>query len=324
MRSYEDYPEDNNLGLLLDDSSLHHSISLVDHSEDEKPPVDEGWHRIKNPSHVEYIKNHYEMDWDWSEHWRSLPFQIIESAFSVEEMTKMMWNSCIQSEVSEEYRFNPKYRVLGKVDNAIHHWCYGRNNYNHLAYWYNSLSRFSFDIPDTEVRLDYATYFNPWGYSKYTRTFLDGPFAFLIYYKGKHVLTVAFAPSTEGVLITQIQTTQKKGNRWLYKLPCHYVEYVVKCMSNAFPDAPLYIADGVSLADRIRETYRQEDRHNFDDTKHKHVASVYDREFVQFEWTSEQAKVKGTVYNRLKDRNEPSKHEWFSDTMNYRPYKEVA
>lgn len=264
------------------------------------------------------------MEWDWSEYWRNLPFNIIEDSFSVEEMTKMIWNSCIQSEASEEFRYNPKYRVINKVENALHHWCYGKKNYNHLVYWYNSLSRFSFGISDTEVRLDYATYFNPWGYSKYTRTFIDGPFAYLIYYKGKHVLTVGFAPSANGVLITQIQMKQKKGNRWLYKLPCHYIEYVVQCMSNMFHDTPLFIADGASLASHIRECYNSRERYKFNDEKYYHVVDVYNREFDQFKRTGEQTEVKGIKFNRLKDLNEPTKHEWFCETMNYRPYQEAA
>lgn len=62
MRSYEDYPETNDLGLLLDDSSLHHSLSRVDLTEDEKPFVDEGWDRIKIPSHKKHINKYYEME----------------------------------------------------------------------------------------------------------------------------------------------------------------------------------------------------------------------------------------------------------------------
>ena len=330
FRYYSDYPEDeaNKIGLELDCPALSHSLSF-DPIGGKKVHVDEGLHRIKIASHRKWIEERYRSEYtgefQWEQYWYYFPFVIMERAFSIEELTKIKWNSVIQSAVSEEFHYHPLYRILHKVENSLHHWSHGQKNYNQLVYWYNALKRFSFgDIPDIEVRLDYSTYYNSHGFSKHTRTYLDGPLSYIVYYKQKHVMTISFAPSSYGLLITQVQMKNKKGNRWLYKLPCDHVEYVVQCMAEAFNDTPIYFADGKTLADKVEAAYPKAEKHLFTKEKRNHIVNVYDREFEQFKRNGNQVTVNNIAFNQLKNISDPNSLEWFDDSMNYIPYKEAA
>lgn len=57
------------------------------------------------------------------------------------------------------------------------------------------------------------------------------------------------------LLIQQVQLKNVKGNRFLYRLPKHYVELVIDQFLRAFPSFTLYMVDGKSLAEKILADY---------------------------------------------------------------------
>jgi hypothetical protein len=122
---------------------------------------------------------------------------------------------------------------------------------------YRSIRRFNFGLPGFTVRLDYSTYYNPRGYAKCSGVFLDGVFGFLVYYGDEHVLTIGFsvAPNDQ-LLVTQIQLAKQKGNRFLYKLPLHYVDHVLARLIVAFPHFEIFLVDGESLGESELAQYR--------------------------------------------------------------------
>src|SRR5208282_2614389 len=96
---------------------------------------------------------------------------------------------------------------------------------------------------------DHTTGCNSKGYSAYftrndaehPRVYLDGELAYFISYKGKPVLVLSFnvfKPTRKvapAIYIRQVQALNTTGNRWLYKLPCHYMEHILIRMREAFP-----------------------------------------------------------------------------------------
>lgn len=333
-RSERQYPEDeaNKLGLLLNDPALMHNIENAvtvpsPHQYTSLVAIDEGIHRIKTPTGLTEIENWWGGDFNWNEHWRRLSFETLRTNFSTDELYRMMHNSCIMSEVSEEFHYNPLYRLLHKVSNTFHHWSSGKRNYNHYVYFYMKLKQFKFPFPDTEVRLDYSTYYNPNGYSQYTRTYIDGPLAYMIYHKGKHVLTIGFVPTTFGVVITQVQLKQPKGNRWLFQLPCHYLEFAIQQMAELFHDTRLYLAEGNSMLHWVKSQYGKDLPQYEKHINSERIVSFYNMELNRFSRYPESHNAtlsKGIECNRLYDNQDKLSLEWADQDLQYKPYVTVT
>lgn len=68
-------------------------------------------------------------------------------------------------------------------------------------------------------------------------------------------MTIGFAPSAHGILVAQVQLRQKRGNRFLYKLPMPYFDFALDLLRRAFPDEPLYLVTGTSTVAAVRASY---------------------------------------------------------------------
>ncbi len=145
--------------------------------------------------------------------------------------------------------------VVNRLRFSLHRWGYGDSamEWNALVDTHEGIRRFSFGLPDFEVRLAYPHYAN-WsrGASLQDRdVFLDGALAFFVHYRGEHVMTIGFSLARGGnLLLSQVQMRNPKGNRFLYKLPVGVVEYVVSLMRKYFPRQRLCLVDGASLTKR--------------------------------------------------------------------------
>ena len=185
------------------------------------------------------------------------------------------------------------------------------------------LKQFKFPFPDTEVRLDYSTYYNPNGYSQYTRTYIDGPLAYMIYHKGKHVLTIGFVPTTFGLLITQVQLAQAKGNRWLFKLPCHYLDFAIQQMAEVFHDTRVYLAEGNSMVEWVKSQYGKDLPKYEENIDSKRIISFYNMELERFKRYPSSHNVtgaKGIECTRLYDTQDKLSLEWEDQDLQYKPY----
>jgi len=224
---------------------------------------------------------------------RNLPLDPFWSECSFDEITKIVFSDAVQSELGdlffreryertnrdhpEEREMPEPYEFIYKLKNSL--WHYGKypSSWNTLVTGYYAIPDFDFG-PNFEVRFDHSPYFNYWGGAFHVRRqmremkmswkkldqywhdnelYIDGVFAYLIYYKGRHVLTIGFSLGEDRIYLSQIQVRNQLGNRWLYKIPGGYFDYAVNRMADHFGSFGLdtYLVDGKSLADRVDSLY---------------------------------------------------------------------
>jgi hypothetical protein len=191
---------------------------------------------------------------------------------SFEDLTKIYWSRFIKMEhsVCKMFEQRAEYELVRKLNNSMWHWgcgCGGRSGkgWNTMVRAYHAIRQFDFGLSGFTARLDYTTHCNPVGYTKCSRSYLDGVFGFLVYHGDVHVLTIGFSvASDDRLLVTQVQLAKQKGNRFLYKLPHDYVDHVLIQLSLAFRNFEIFLIDGESLGDNLLEQYRnglRESRH---------------------------------------------------------------
>jgi hypothetical protein len=181
------------------------------------------------------------------------------SRLTLDEITKIRFSSCIMmdSSVEDAYRNDPRYVILNKITNSMWRWGFNHGQWNEVVDAYNGIRDFTLDLPDFEVRLDYTTGHNECGYSEHSRTFLDGVFAFLIYYRGEHVMTVGFSlAGKRRILVQQVQLTKRRGNRFLFRMPANRIEFFLDRFRAAFSRFTLYLVDGSDVANKSLKSYR--------------------------------------------------------------------
>lgn len=183
------------------------------------------------------------------------------SALSFDQMCKIKHSSIYM--LSDDVRdlFETKsfeHMLVHKIGSSMWRWGYKRGAWNDIVEFHQNIRTFDLDIDGFEIRLDHSTYFNECGYSQYSRTFLDGVFAFLVYYKGEHVMTIGFSLMADRrILIQQIQLTRRRGNRFLFKMPANRVEHIIGRFHAAFPTHELFIADGGDVINKSLKSYQR-------------------------------------------------------------------
>ncbi len=193
----------------------------------------------------------------WDTEYHRIPFEVLSLAFSFDEITRLWFGSFIEPYIADY--FKEHHQMLFKVRNS--HWRYGMTcNYNKMVEHVEGLGHLALDLPDFELRLAHTSSYNEFGPAVHNRKiYLDGVFGLLVHYKGEHVLTVGFSLSLDGVLVSQVQLRKKKGNRFLYKLPKHYVDVALDCLASAFPETPVWLVEGSSAVKAIRASYGKEE-----------------------------------------------------------------
>jgi hypothetical protein len=191
-----------------------------------------------------------------------LPRQYL-SELSFEDIAKIYWPRIVQMQrsVHEMFEHRAEYDLVRKLRNSMWHWgrCSSSNGkeWNTMVRAYHGIRQFDFGLSGFTARLDYSTHYNPRGYAQCSRVFLDGVFGFLVYHGDEHVLTIGFSVvQDDRLLVTQIQLVKPKGNRFLYKLPLHYVDYVLARLALAFPHFEIFLVDGGSLGKDELAQYR--------------------------------------------------------------------
>lgn len=227
-----------------------------------------------------WVLEHFHRDFRFEEHWTSIPFRVLQTAFSEAELLRV-WNSGFFASHLDDYIKRHEF-ILWKVQNALWHYSY-RRSWNNLALLMKGLSKLSVDKPGFELRVSHSTAWNPLGRSyHHSDVFLDGALAFHLFYRGVLVLTVAFNPFANGeVGVVQIQLRQKKGNRFLYQLGAHYVDFALDILARAFGEDKLHIVDGKSAVAGVRASYGQSPC-AIDEEAEARIASIYDRPLERF------------------------------------------
>jgi hypothetical protein len=68
-------------------------------------------------------------------------------------------------------------------------------------------------------------------------------------------MTIGLALSEHGILVAQVQLREKRGNRFLYKLPMPYLDFALDLVQRAFPDDALWLVTGDSTVAAVRAAY---------------------------------------------------------------------
>jgi hypothetical protein len=240
----------NTLGVPLE--SYTFDLTHVPPEHAEEPPVDEGWHRFTD----EQLARCWMRRTDFYEDRKHrIPYDVMAEAFTLDELSRLKWKRGITCGISGEWEKDASpYRVLMKIRQSMYIHDYDLLDYNKFVDLYRGIRSFQFQ--DFDVGLDWA--YSGYGYSCVTRTYLDGCFGFLVGDRGQHVMTIGFSGSAAGILIAQVQLKQQKGNRWLYRLPCHYLDYTVNQIAAAFPGQDVWLVDGADLVNAINRSYQRD------------------------------------------------------------------
>lgn len=233
--------------------------------------------------HADDIREHFcwrettgdlRKDFDWTKYFTSLHEHHF-SEFSFDQVVKVWWSSVCQVNGLEglfDCRsplrldvevVDPNYALFYKICMSLWHWgSEAYDQWNRHVDAFNAVRSFDFGLEGFEVRLDFATYFNPMAWACYhPDLYLDGAFGYCIYYKGEHVLTIGFSLSGEDrLLVNQVQLRKKKGNRWLYKLPKPLMEWVLGRMQATFE--PFGFKTHLIVGKEAERNIRQHHRHD--------------------------------------------------------------
>jgi len=173
----------------------------------------------------------------------------------------MKFNLALESEIAP--------LVMDRIRLSAWHNHYHTLKWAEMVQVYNSLRTFSVGLADFSVAFDHTTGCNPKGYTRnylkestdHPRLFIDGELALIVSYKGSPVLVMSFNVSrptrnaAPAIYIRQIQMMKKTGNRWLFKLPCHYMEFFAMRMRAAFPHNEIFLIRGDVLGNEILDGY---------------------------------------------------------------------
>lgn len=191
-----------------------------------------------------------------------LTLEQMEQTFSPQEMLRLR----VDQNVSTDWdrKWEEKYPLEAKIMSSL--WVYGyKRDYRTTIRYHELLKNLKLDQPGFEVRLTWSSYFNEFGPSVHLRgpgpretVYLDGPVGILVYYQGKHVLTIGIALSRHGVLISQVQLREKKGNRWLYQLDMPYMDWALALVANTFKGIKLWLVEGSTAVVAVRKSYEKE------------------------------------------------------------------
>lgn len=201
-----------------------------------------------------------EDDFNEFKNYISRHFKRLLRKLDVQDMARITHSTCISmgtyfNDIREKLR--PSW-VFEKIRLTSWHWGYKSANYNEICHAYNSLASFDIPLKDFSVEVDTSSSYNKKGYSQYTRTFLDTELAYVIKHKGKHVLTIGFniiLDEEKTIHIRQIQCKENKGNRWMYKMPKHYVEYIIDRMFEAYQGYDIYFIKTSTVIKDISDAY---------------------------------------------------------------------
>lgn len=182
--------------------------------------------------------------------------------FTSNELAKIIYTSVYtqadRGKFLEEH--NPTLWMIHKITSSYWRTSYTSNNWNQIVDSYNSIKNFDLNKKDFSIKLDTTSYFNEKGYSRFSRTFLDGVFSFVIHYKNKPVMNVSFSVSVDKkgnnlIQLSQFQCINNKGNRWIYKFGHDYVEQITKMFITQFPNHKIQLRKADNLESEIRTSY---------------------------------------------------------------------
>jgi hypothetical protein len=238
---------------------------------------------------------------EWSSHWHHAPFELLSRAFNREELIRL-WHGCIFASKLDDH-LQEYDSLMWKVQHAL--WRYGGSrDFERFVVCHNGLARLRVDLPGFDVRVTHTRFINTAAWAAHGRDnpiYLDAPFGVLLHYRGEHAMTISFAPSAHGILVAQVQLRQKRGNRFLYKLPMPYLDFALDLLQRAFPNEPLYLVTGTSTTAAVRAAYGKNGDRLSAETATR-IAHFYDQPLSNYSRTGERVRCgsdDGREFSRL-------------------------
>ncbi len=195
------------------------------------------------------------------------------------------------------------WRIAGLVGRSLWQLCgLSDGGWNRFVECFNSINRFDFGIPGFEVTLDWVDNWCRKGNSVFSpvdkEVWLDAFFAYHVWHRGERVLTIGFNFAADSVVVQQVQSAKKRGNRWLYKLPTHFFDYALQRMAACFGSVVLVGAK--ECVHQIRLSYGRH-AEKFEQSMEDRVVALYSRRLESF--TRVHApRIRGGRYYRLVPR----------------------
>lgn len=180
------------------------------------------------------------------------------SALSFDQLCKVHYSSLFMMDqsVCDLFEKSQEHILVRKIESSMWRWGFSRGKWNDVVAAHVGIRNFDLGLEDFEVRLDHTTYVNECGYSEHSRTFLDGVFAYLVHYRGEHVMTIGFSVAADRrILIQQVQLVNRRGNRFLFRMPTNRLEHIIACFAAAFPGHDLYVVDGRAVGTKSLRSY---------------------------------------------------------------------
>lgn len=224
---------------------------------------------------------------------QALPWlpETVFDGFSFDQAAKTWYGSVVRNPLAERFNLRgdaPDYHheLLAKIASSQWRWGVERD-WNALVDFARGLPRFDLSDVGLDVTLDWTTGYNERGYSRHTRTYLDGALGYLIRREGRHVATLGISLARDRwLLVQQVQLKEAKGNRWLFRLPSPLLDLVIERLDRAFPELRLALADGGDLASMIANNYNAGE--GPDEEEQERIARRYQRRLGGFRrrgWT---------------------------------------
>ena len=261
--------------------------------------------RVTDPKWIDdrYGDEHAPNGTDWFS-WRlcqyDVSWNVITRTFSPDDIARLWFSSPVMSDLTRG--FEESYQHLWKVQNS--HWQYGvEMQYNKWVEHVAALGAFDFGLPDFETTITHTRGANEAGMSVHEyKLYLDGVFGIVVWYKGEHVLTIGLSLAPHGVLVSQVQLRQKKGNRFLYKLPKHYLDWCLERLAVAFNGTPLWLVEGSSAVSAVRLAYGKQPCTMTPEDEGR-IGTLYNRPLDRFSRADETRKHFSRTYVRLDHKN---------------------
>jgi hypothetical protein len=228
--------------------------------------------------------------------------------FSLGEIAQLQYIAGGNNSLYQDMVDHPFLRYFIKLELSMRHWKNEKKSDSKEISWpllvkfHQAITAFDFGLKGFEITVDYCKSDEDGrGWGVYTgdsganKGWLDSELALIVSHKGKKVMMIGVSPSLEGLLVNQIQLCQNKGNRWLYKLPLPYFEYVLSRMLVACRSAGLKML--YPTGESVR-SYIGSISGTSSEVKDR-IKENYDRELTTLEKSAEQTKIRYLTYHTL-------------------------
>lgn len=214
----------------------------------------------KGPVLARYMKARRGETFDFTKNVHHLPVEAFQ-LLDVDHAAKLAASTdCIMLDesITKYLETNAVHLLVHKLRSSAWRWGFSRLDWNDTVASYNGLRSFSMGVDGLEATLDHTRWHHYHGHAEHSGTYLDGAFAYLVHYKGEHVMTIGFSiVGDRRLLLQQVQLKNAKGNRWLFKMAANRVEHVIDRLLAAFPGFTLFIADGADIGKDSLDSYKR-------------------------------------------------------------------